>query len=147
MIKKLTIDYKEDVQNLFLSVFSKPPWNDVWDLEEQLPKYMTDLMDNQNSLCLGYYQEDQLIGISLGYVFHWWEGTDYFIKEFCIDSELQGAGHGKRFLDEMNELLKSESIKAIWLMTERTTPAYSFYQKNGFFELKDNVMFAKSVNS
>jgi len=35
MIKKLTTDNKEDVQNLFLSVFSKPPWNDVWDLEEQ----------------------------------------------------------------------------------------------------------------
>ncbi len=27
---------------------------------------MTDLMDNQNSLSLGYYHEDQLIGISLG---------------------------------------------------------------------------------
>ncbi len=145
MIKKLTSDNKEAVKKLFHSVFSQPPWNDVWDLEEQLPRYISDLMDNQNSLSLGYYHEEQLVGLSLGYVFHWWEGTDYFIKEFCIDTDLQGEGHGKRFLSEMNDLLKSESIKAIWLMTERTTPAYDFYQKNGFFELKDNVMFAKSV--
>jgi len=145
MIKKLFAENKNEVQNLFHSVFSKPPWNDEWDLEAQLPKYISDLMDNHNSFSLGYYHEDQLMGLSLGYVFHWWEGTDYFIKEFCIDSDFQGEGHGKAFLDEMNDLLRSESIKAIWLMTERTTPAYTFYQKNGFKELKENVMFAKSV--
>ena len=145
MIKKLTQENKVAVQKLFHSVFSMPPWNDQWDLESQLPNYMSDLMDNQNSLSLGYYQEDQLIGLCLGYVFHWWEGTDYFIKEFCIDGMLQSEGHGKRFLEEMNDYLNSQSIKAIWLMTERTTPAYAFYQKNGFYELKDNVMFAKQV--
>lgn len=147
MIKKLNPEYKSEVQKLFHSVFSKPPWNDQWDMENQLPAYLSDLMDNQNSISLGYYHEDQLIGISLGYVFHWWEGTDYFIKEFCIDSAFQGAGHGKQFLEEMNDFLNSESIKAIWLMTERTVPAYAFYQKNGFHELKENVMFAKSVRT
>lgn len=147
MLKKLTHDNKDEVQVLFYRVFSMPPWNDQWDIEVQLPNYMSDLMDNQNSLCLGYYQGEQLIGISLGYVFHWWEGTDYFIKEFCIDNEHQGEGHGKKFLDEMNAYLKIESIKAVWLLTDRHVPAFDFYQKNGFTELKDNVMFAKAVTA
>lgn len=145
MIRKLTYENRETIQALFHSVFSKPPWNDQWDLESQLPNYMSDLMDNQNSLGLGYYVDDQLVGLCLGYIFHWWEGTDYFIKEFCIDNEFQGKGHGKRFLDEINRYLHTQNIKAIWLMTERTTPAYAFYHKNGFYELDENVMFARPV--
>ncbi len=145
MIRKLTLQDLNLAQDLFLSVFSKEPWNDEWDLESQLPSYMIDLMGNPNSLCLGYEDKGKLIGLSLGYTFHWWQGTDYFIKEFCIDASLQGEGHGKKFMAEIEAYLAQHSIKALWLLTEKTVPAYDFYHKNGFTELKDNVMFAKSV--
>lgn len=145
MIEVLSIKNIEEVKDLFLSVFSKPPWNDQWDTEKQLPMYLEDVMDNKNSLSLGYFHEGRLIGISLGYVFHWWQGTDYFIKEFCIDTNLQGAGHGKAFIAEIESYLKSKDIKAMYLTTERLTPAYFFYQKNDFGELKDSVFFAKSL--
>lgn len=145
MVVKLDKKHKLDIQALFLKVFSMPPWNDQWDSADQLSAYMNELIDPSNALCLGYYHENQLIGISLGYVFHWWEGTEYFIKELCIDTELQGQGHGKKFIEEIERYLKASSIKALWLMTERSTPAFSFYKNNGFKELKDNVALAKGV--
>lgn len=147
MIRKLTVEDLVQAQALFLSVFSKEPWNDQWDTEVQLPKYMVDLMGNSNSLCFGYEVDGELIGLSLGYIFHWWQGTDYFVKELCIDVSKQGSGHGKKFVAEIEKTLNEDNIKAIWLMTERTVPAYDFYLKNGFSELKDNVMFAKSTCS
>lgn len=145
MIRKLTLEDLDQAQALFISVFSKEPWNDEWELESQLPNYMTDLMGNPNSLCLGYEDKGKFIGLSLGYIFHWWQGTDYFIKEFCIETSLQGEGHGRKFLEEIELYLAQNNIKALWLLTEKTVPAYDFYQKNGFTELKDNVMFAKNV--
>ena len=145
MIRKLTLEDLDQAQALFISVFSKEPWNDEWELESQLPNYMTDLMGNPNSLCLGYEDKGKLIGLSLGYIFHWWQGTDYFIKEFCIETSLQCEGHGRKFLEEIELYLAQNNIKALWLLTEKTVPAYDFYQKNGFTELKDNVMFAKNV--
>jgi aminoglycoside 6'-N-acetyltransferase I len=145
LIERLSLKNRDEVQELFLSVFSKPPWNDKWDTEKQLPMYLEDLMDNKNSLSFGYYEQGKLIGLCLGYVFHWWQGTDYFIKEFCIESSVQGKGHGKAFISAIEAHIKSNGIKALYLTTERLTPAYTFYQKNGFHELKDNVFFAKSV--
>lgn len=145
MIKKLDIMHRKEVQTLFLEVFSKAPWHDDWQSEEQLSTYMEELMGNSNSLCLGYYHNEHLIGISLGYVFHWWEGTDYFVKELCIDTVYQGRGYGSIFLSEIEAYLKEHAIKALWLMTDRDTPAYDFYEKNGFKELGDNVVFAKGV--
>lgn len=145
MVLKLDIKHKPEIQTLFLKVFSKPPWNDQWDSADQLSTYMDELIGQSNALCLGYYYENQLIGISLGYVFHWWEGTEYFVKELCIDADFQGQGHGKRFIEAIETYLKSSSIEAVWLMTERSTPAFSFYKNNGFKELKNNVVFAKGV--
>ncbi len=33
----------------------------------------------------------------------------------------------------------------IFLLTDKDVPAYGFYRKQGFYELKDNVAFAKKI--
>jgi len=145
MIKRLTYEHMEDVKKLFLSVFTQPPWHDHWPSDAYVTRYLDDLMNQQNSLSLGYYHQDELVGLSLGYTFHWWQGKDYFIKEFCIKRDLQGQGIGSSFLHEMENELLSLGIEAMYLITERDVPAYHFYQKNDFFELKNSVMFAKNM--
>ena len=147
MIKQLTLQNKSEIQHLFLKVFSSPPWNDKWDSQAQLDHYMHDLIDNPNALVFGYFLGDALVGISLGYVFHWWQGTDYFIKEFCIDNSLQSQGIGTQFLSAIENELKTRDISAIWLMTERSVPAFEFYKRKGFFELEDSVVLAKNISS
>lgn len=144
MIKKLGITSIEDVKKLFLKVFTDEPWNDIWD-DNQINLYLDDLMNNNSSLPLGYYHEGQLIGLSLGYIFHWWQGTDYFVKELCIDNDFQNQGHGKAFLVLIEKYLKEHEITAYYLNTEKDVDAYQFYIKNGFTELKNNVFLAKNI--
>ena len=144
MIKKLTQRDKATAKQLFLKVFTDAPWHDHWD-EKQIDLYMIDLMDNQNSLSIGYYKDDSLIGLSFGYIYHWWQGTDYFVKELCIDQDHQNQGHGKEFLKELESYLKTIGITAYYLNSERDVDAYHFYLKQGFTELKGNVMLAKSL--
>ncbi len=144
MIKKLSIHHLAEIKDLFVSVFSKPPWNDQWN-DEQLNRYLNDLMNQSNSLSFGYYQDDKLIGLSLGYIYHWWSDKEYFIKEFCVDIELQHQGLGSQFLKSIEEELTKMTITAIILNTDSNSHAYHFYMKNEFHELSDYVMLAKNI--
>jgi aminoglycoside 6'-N-acetyltransferase I len=94
---------------------------------------------------LGYIIYGELKVLSLGYTFHWWQGKDYFIKEFCIKTDEQNKGLGYTFLMEMESYLVDQGLKAIYLMTEKEIPAFNFYHKNGYKLLKDSVMFAKNI--
>lgn len=137
-------DY-ETMKKLFVDVFSNEPWNDRWG-QDQLDVYMKELAENTNSLTLALYSEnDELLGCSLGYLFNWWEGREYYIKEFFVSRKKQNQGVGRTFLALLNDRLKADGIKHTTLMTEKTVPAYHFYQKNGFTELEDSAFFVKRV--
>ena len=96
-------------------------------------------------LSFGFYENQNLVGISLGKVKHWCEGTEYWIEEFGILPEKQKSGLGSLFLTFIERVLKSKEVTSIVLLTENMVPAYTFYQKNGFKEQKETVFFSKKI--
>ena len=142
-LKRLNINDKEAIEEVFVSVFTKEPWNDDWSDKEQLDLYITDLIGQGYSLTYGLYDDDELIGISMGYIKHWYSGTEYIINELCILTERQGAGAGTFFITEIEKAIKELGLKQIFLLTDSNVPAYDFYKKNGFVEVTTNVSFAK----
>ena len=134
----------EDIKTLFRSVFTQPPWNDDWSDEEQLDQYLLDLMGARTPLVLGLVEDGELIGISLGNIRHWYEGTEYLIDELCIKTEMQGRGYGSLFLSLIEEHLRERGLHTIYLTTDRNVPAYEFYRSRGFIELPDDVAFFKT---
>jgi len=137
--------YHEEMKKLFLDVFSNEPWFDKWE-RNQLDLYMKDLTENTNSLSFALFDEnEELIGCSLGYIFNWWQGREYFIKEFFISRKNQSQGAGSTFLTLMKEKLRDEGVQHITLATEKTVPAYHFYQKNGFTVLEDSAFLVTRV--
>ncbi|MBY0147812.1 GNAT family N-acetyltransferase [Neobacillus niacini] len=136
----------EDMKKLFLDVFSNDPWFDKWN-SNQLDLYMKDLTENNNSLSLALFDEkEELIGCSLGYIFNWWEGREYFIKEFFISRKKQSQGAGSTFLTLIKERLRVEDVQHITLATEKDVPAYHFYQKNGFSVSEKSAFLVKRVS-
>ncbi len=83
--------------------------------------------------------------MSLGYIKHWYTGTEYYIDELCIRTDRQGAGAGTFFLAEIEKAIKELGLKQIFLQTEAHAPAYEFYKKNGYTELEGHVSFAKEL--
>lgn len=144
-IREITIEQIEAVKKLMLAVFSDEPWNDVWS-EEQLHAYIAQLMGERHSLSYGIYLHGRLIGVSLGKVKSWCEGTEYWIEEFGILPQMQGNGIGSRFMQEIEKDLIKRGITHIVLLTGKSVPAYCFYQKNGFEEKKEYIFLAKSLN-
>ena len=133
-LKRLTIKDKKIITDVFTSVFTKEPWNDDWSDTNQLDMYINDLVGQGYSLTYGLFDDDELIGIAMGYVKHWYSGTEYIINEFCVKTERQGAGAGSFFIAEIEKAIKELGIKQIFLLTDSNVPAYNFYKKNGFSE-------------
>ncbi|HEP1794842.1 TPA: GNAT family N-acetyltransferase [Streptococcus suis] len=144
-LKELTLADIEMVKQLFLSVFSQEPWNDDWSDEEQLDRYIGDLLEHPRALCFGLIDQDSLIAISLGNIRYWYEGTEYRIEELCIARDYQGRGIGQDFLKRIEEQLVERKIVHILLQTERNLPAFSFYEKCGFRALEEDVTMVKKV--
>ena len=108
--------------------------------------YDCDLVGQGYSLTYGLYDEaGELIGISLGYIKHWYSGTEYIINELCIKTEKQGSGAGTFFIREIEKAIKELGLKQIFLLTDSNVPAYEFYKKNGFVQCETNVAFAKTI--
>jgi aminoglycoside 6'-N-acetyltransferase I len=133
------------IKDIFFDVFSNEPWNDDWSDENQLYQYLMDTIGNKNSLSLGLFDKDDLLGISLGSIIHWCSGTEYYIREFCIKRTIQHQGIGTIFLKLIEEYLLNNKINSIILSTEIDTPAYHFYRSNSFNELPKSRFFHKDL--
>ncbi len=146
VIKELKTDDIEAIKSFYADVFTNEPWNDDWSDEEQLHKYIIDLSGNANSLTLALFLDSEMVGLCMGHIRHWFVGTEYHIDEFCISRNHQGVGLGTKFLKAIEQELADRDIKQMFLLTERSVPAYTFYKKNDFIELTDHVSFLKKVN-
>ena len=133
------------IRELFVSVFTRAPWNDDWSDETQLRLYLQDLTGQGNSLCFGLYEGERLIGLSLGHIRHWYSGTEYYIDELCIRAECQGQGGGTALLEGIEHACKEMGLTHLFLLTEKDVPAFAFYKKKGFQELTTNAAFAKRL--
>lgn len=143
--RQLGVEDFPAIQELFANVFTKEPWNDDWADEAQLRAYIQDLIGQGNSLTFGLYQGPALIGLSMGRTKHWYTGTEYCIDEFCIRTAGQGKGAGTFFMGRIEEACKELGLSHIFLLTDKDVPAYGFYRKLGFYELENNVAFAKKL--
>ncbi len=145
-LRKLTIQNIEDIKAVILDAFTGEPWNDNWQDLNIFHQYILDLIDNKNSLSLGLYDDDRIVGVAIGRIKHWYTGQQYWIDDLGIISNCQRKGYGTAFVTLMEEYLRQCDIKEIVLMTEKNIPAFDFWVKNSF-ELKDErVVFLKNLS-
>ena len=135
-IKKLEIENLEEVKNLFRSVFMNEPWNDDWSDDKQLTNYMQDLMGNRNSLGLALYENDKIVGISLGSIMHWCIGNEYYIYEFFITRENQNKGLGSQFVVEIENYVKELGVNHIFFKQTGLCPLMIFIKRMDLQNLK-----------
>ena len=144
-LRRIGLPEKEEIKDLFVCVFTKDPWNDDWSDEEQLDLYINDLIGQPYCLTYGLYEGEELIGLSMGFIKHWYSGTEYYIDELCIRTDKQGSGAGTFFMRQIEKAIKEIGLTQIFLQTDAKAPAYRFYKNMGFTELEGHVSFAKRV--
>jgi len=141
--EQFKIDMIDECTDLFIKVFSKEPWNDVYESKEVVKNYFKSF--NECNKFIGYVvtKDEKIIGLSIGFIKPWIKGLEYYIDEFCIDDEFHGQGIGTFFLEKIQEDLLEKKINAMLLNTERQVPAFKFYVKNGFACMDELVSLGK----
>lgn len=61
------------------------------------------------------------------------------VQRLLLRPAFQNKGYGSLFIKEIGRILKEMGVAYILLDTVKTYKAYSFYLKNGFKEIKDDV--------
>ncbi len=74
---------------LYIDAFNAPPWNDEWTMET-ISKRLTQMMHCEGSYSLVCFSEGALCGMILGNHEHFYDGTHFNIKEFCVRRDLRG---------------------------------------------------------
>ena len=143
VIKQLDGSYFGEIKRMFREVFGMPPWNEDWSDDAQLENYIRDLTEVRNPIVLGLFEDDALIGFSIGRIKHWCGGTEYFIEELCLRAEYHGRGYGREFFSLIEGRLKELGLNSVFLVTDRNMPAYGFYRHIGFTELPELAAFFK----
>ncbi len=132
---------------LYKEAFSGEPWNDDWRDTEQLNEYIKDISRGYHALNFGLLADGKLVGMSIGKINHWWEGTNYNIEELCVSPTCQGQGIGSRFLDMIGQQVREKGLAGIFLQTDNDKPSYHFYHKNGFQDLDEHISLYKSLRT
>jgi len=144
------ISLTEDSVDLFIDVFSRPPWNDVYESKNAVIDFFNAFIRLPNFK--GYQLMDdnnKVIGVSIGFIKPWMKNGElryeYFLDQLCIDCNQQGRGLGKYFMQEIENKLRIENINDIILNTESSSPAYHFYIKIGFHDMKEYGFLSKEL--
>lgn len=144
-IDRMKTEHIEECVDLFIDVFSKEPWNEIYSSRAQVAVFFQNHM--RNNYFEGFILKDQgdIIAMSIGMKKPWLEGTEYYIDQFCVKTALQGKGVGSLFLKWIEEEIKRQGMNGILLNTERKFPSERFYLKNGFEAFDGLVILAKLV--
>ena len=142
---ELDDSYLPQMGELYSEAFHGEPWNDDWSDTKQLGEYMKDISKSYTALNYGLLKDDKLVGMSIGKINHWWEGTNYNIEEFCVDPNIQCRGTGTRFMGMIEDEIHRLGFAGIFLQTDKDKPSYRFYLKNGYKELDMHVSMYKSI--
>ncbi len=145
--KRLDESCSGEIRELFVNVFTKEPWNDDWSDENQLRLYIHDLVGQDNSLTFGLYEGNELIGVSMGHIKHWYTGTEYYIDELCISTEKQGHGAGTLFVGEIEKACGEMGLTHLFLLTGKDVPAFRFYKNQDFRAAENMVAFVKNLRN
>lgn len=137
---------KKDINEagkMFYDVFKNDPFNFDWLVMDMANKYMEEIFIHPafkgfkliyNNTALGYCLGDLQTSLPM---------TQYNIKEIFIRKDIKRKGYGTIFLTEIEKELKQSGIKVVSLYTNANIPAYDFYKKNDYVEVRDTVHYLK----
>lgn len=147
MIRRCNLSDKEKWCELNLEFMSYEYEDEnVWEnpLEKGDPgKIFTQIIRDDNSPNILFFveEEGQVVGfINTAYFTSVWaHGDVLYIDDFFILGKFRGRGYGKKALQDLENLMKADGYKSLYLLAENTNPdAVKFYESQNYSRQKIN---------
>lgn len=129
--RAFTSDDVGEAARLYIACFNAEPWNDDWSLEAANNRLDT-LLRFPIAIGAVALRNRRLVGLAIGQCEPWMDGQSYYLNEMCVDPEEQRRGVGEGLLNEVIRQLRELDVASLYLLTEASTGADSFFRKNGF---------------
>ena len=130
---KIRLIERDDIEicaKLFVGVFSESPWNESWTFETAVERLLH-FYESKGFIGL-IAERDGIVGFALGNSEPFYFGSMFYLREMCVQSDLQQQGLGNQLYLALERELSLAKIHSIYLTTQRETNAAGFYMKNGF---------------
>jgi ribosomal protein S18 acetylase RimI-like enzyme len=129
-IKNKTIDYISAGEILSGRAKNFTKWN------KSLKKILTEELKNRQTTVFTVNfssNKSLLIGIAIVKIINNGKIKNAILEDFIIDKSVRGIGLGKRFLKEMQNVLKKQGVNSIFLETSsKNLDAQIFFELNGY---------------
>ena len=129
-IRFIERDDIETCAKLFVLVFSAAPWSEPWNVDSAKERLLH-FYESKGFIGL-IAERDGIVGFALGNSEPFYFGSMFYLREMCIQSDLQHKGLGNQLYLALERELSLAKIHSIYLTTHRETDAASFYTRNGF---------------
>jgi len=136
--KILNKNSQDEVTSLFTSVFTSSEGEKEGRLIGNLVSKLSSVIDNQDIVCFGTYEEESIIG-SIFFTRLRFKKTIgvYMLAPVAVSTEHQGKGVGQALINHGLNVLKNRSVAVAITYGDP-----SFYSKVGFRALSENVIQA-----
>lgn len=128
-----------------IAAFAEAPWNEVWTYDQAFDR-IDGIMSARVSRGWVCMDGDVCVSMLCGRIMTYQDAKLFYIDEFSVRPAYQRRGVGSRMLAHVRGDLKAERISHMSLITERGFPSVSFYERNGFVELTNELTMAGHVN-
>lgn len=129
---------KEEVANLFLSVFSSSEGVEEGSLISNLTSSLSSNTDNQEIICIGAFENASIIGAIFFTRLQFNEDIKiYMLAPVAVSTSHQGQGVGKALINYGLKELRNRSVSVAITYGDP-----SFYSKVGFQPLSENAIMA-----
>lgn len=139
---------KNDIKycaNLLLNVFKEEPWCEKWDISDA-EKRLDDIYNTPNFKGLMYVVDGKIIGCILGNIEYMSERKKFYLKEMFVDREHKCEGIGTTLLMKMEEQLRKDNVKQVFLFTRKNNLSNRFYKKGLYLVNDDMVYMYKKID-
>ena len=131
IFEQLNLENVRHVVPVYMKVFNSAPWNDRWSAGAATERLMS-FAKYPEFFGLKMSVGGVEIGFALGWAERWVDAWKFHLYEMCISPDMQGKGHGRILLSELERQTREKGHTAIFLQTGALVPARKFYESCGY---------------
>lgn len=138
---KLSEENINEIVNAYIDYYNNCEGG-CWTYEKAY-KRIHQVMTIEDAECFVQYVDGELSGFVMGYYKEFDDLKAYFLEEIVVFGEFQNKGYGAALMEELERVLRKNSVAMMELSSVKDEHHMHFYKKLGFYVASNFVAMGK----